>query len=132
MPLAPGQRTVSDELAEPLPMSLAAISKHIRVLEQSGLIQRSVQRRTHVSRLNAKPLADAQKWLSFYGTFWNERFDALEDLCFNKLERTFGARTQLITKTKMIGGNAECPLPRKIALPHSRVGSRRGSSLTPS
>ena len=77
--LASGERTVS-ELAEPLPISLAAVSKHIQVLEQSGLIQRSVQWRTHVCSLNAKPLAEAQKWLSFYEMFWNERFDALEDL----------------------------------------------------
>ncbi|HET6390672.1 metalloregulator ArsR/SmtB family transcription factor [Hyphomicrobium sp.] len=77
--LATGERSVS-ELAEPLPISLAAVSKHIQVLEQSGLIHRSVQWRTHVCSLNAKPLAEAQRWLSFYEMFWNERFDALEDL----------------------------------------------------
>jgi DNA-binding transcriptional ArsR family regulator len=77
--LASGERTVS-ELAEPLPMSLAAASKHIRVLEESGLVRRSITWRTHVCSLNAEPLAAAQQWLSFYEVFWNERFDALEEL----------------------------------------------------
>jgi DNA-binding transcriptional ArsR family regulator len=77
--LARGERTVS-ELAEPLPMSLAAVSKHIRVLEESGLIRRSVRWRTHMCSLNAQPLAAAQKWLDFYEVFWNERFDALDEL----------------------------------------------------
>jgi DNA-binding transcriptional ArsR family regulator len=77
--LASGERTVT-ELAEPLPMSLAAVSKHIKVLEESGLVSRSVQWRTHVCSLNAEPLAAAQKWLNFYEQFWTERLDALEDL----------------------------------------------------
>ena len=77
--LASGERTVS-EIAEPLPMSLAAASKHIKVLEQSGLVRRSVRWRTHMCSLNAQPLAAAQKWLSFYEEFWNERFDALDEL----------------------------------------------------
>jgi DNA-binding transcriptional ArsR family regulator len=77
--LVSGERTVS-EIAEPLPMSLAAASKHIKVLEQSGLVRRSVCWRTHMCSLNARPLAAAQKWLSFYEEFWNERFDALDEL----------------------------------------------------
>lgn len=77
--LAAGEHTVS-ELAEPLPMSLAAASKHIKVLEESGLITRSVRWRTHVCSLNAEPLASVQKWLNFYERFWNERFDALDAL----------------------------------------------------
>jgi DNA-binding transcriptional ArsR family regulator len=77
--LASGERTVG-ELAEPLPISLAAASKHIKVLEDSGLVQRSIQWRTHVCRLNAAPLAVAQKWLGFYEVFWNERLDVLEEL----------------------------------------------------
>jgi len=77
--LASGECTVS-ELAEPLPMSLAAVSKHIKVLEKSGLVRRSIRWRTHICSLNAAPLGAAQKWLSFYEIFWNERFDALEEL----------------------------------------------------
>jgi len=77
--LAAGEHTVG-ELAEPLPMSLAAVSKHIRVLEASGLVSRSVHWRTHRCSLNAEPLAAVQKWLSFYEQFWDERFDALDAL----------------------------------------------------
>lgn len=77
--LAGGSLTVS-ELAEPLPMSLAAASKHIKVLEESGLLRRDVQWRTHLCTLNAKPLASAQTWLDFYEQFWDERFDALEEI----------------------------------------------------
>lgn len=77
--LANGELTVG-ELAEPLPMSLAAASKHIKVLEQSGLVRRSVRWRTHVCALNAKPLAAAKDWISFYEQFWDERFGVLEEL----------------------------------------------------
>lgn len=81
--LASGARTVS-ELAEPLPMSLAAASKHIKVLEDSGLLTRKVKWRTHLCTINAKPLARAQSYLGFYEQFWNERFDALEELFLSK------------------------------------------------
>jgi DNA-binding transcriptional ArsR family regulator len=84
--LATGEHTIS-ELAEPLPMSLAAVSKHIKVLEDSGLVQRKVRWRTHVCSLNADPLAAAQRWLDFYESFWSERFDALNELFSNKKKR---------------------------------------------
>lgn len=74
--LTAGPRTVS-QLAEPLPMSLAAASKHIKVLEQSGLLQKNVQWRTHLCALNAAPLAAARTWIDEYEAFWDERFDAL-------------------------------------------------------
>lgn len=77
--LARNERTVG-ELAQPFAISLAAASKHIRALENAGLIQREVLGRTHVCRLNPKPLATAHEWLSFYQQFWTERLDALEQL----------------------------------------------------
>jgi DNA-binding transcriptional ArsR family regulator len=77
--LARGECTVS-ELAQPFPMSLAAASKHIKVLEGVGLIRREVRGRTHMCRLDPGPLAMAHEWLSFYECFWNARFDKLEDL----------------------------------------------------
>lgn len=77
--LAGGQRTVG-ELAAPFDMSLAAASKHIKALERAGLIRRSVQGRTHLCRLDARPLADAQAWISFYERFWSSRLDVLEGL----------------------------------------------------
>ena len=77
--LADGERTVSD-LAKPFAMSLAAASKHIKVLEGAGLIRREVRGRTHVCRLEPGPLASAHEWLSFYERFWSSRLDMLEQL----------------------------------------------------
>jgi DNA-binding transcriptional ArsR family regulator len=75
--LAAGELTVG-ELAAPLRMSLAAASKHVQVLERAGLIERSIDGRRHVCRLDATPLAQATQWLRFYERFWSERLDALD------------------------------------------------------
>jgi DNA-binding transcriptional ArsR family regulator len=77
--LAQGERTVS-QLAEPFAMSLAAASKHIRVLESAGLIRRDIRGRTHHCRLDPAPLLTAQEWLSHYERFWTRRLDTLEAL----------------------------------------------------
>jgi DNA-binding transcriptional ArsR family regulator len=77
--LAAGERSVG-ELAAPFDMSLAAASKHIKVLESAGLIRREIRGRTHVCRLDAAPLADAQAWLASYERFWTSRLDALDRL----------------------------------------------------
>src|SRR5262245_61662090 len=77
--LTDGERTVS-QLAEPFAMSLAAASKHIKVLEGAGLIRREVRGRTHLCRLEPGPLASAHEWLSFYERFWTSRLDVLERL----------------------------------------------------
>jgi DNA-binding transcriptional ArsR family regulator len=77
--LAIGERTVS-ELAQPFAMSLAAASKHIKVLEGAGLIRREVRGRMHFCRLEPGPLASAHEWLGFYERFWNSRLDLLEQL----------------------------------------------------
>jgi DNA-binding transcriptional ArsR family regulator len=77
--LAGGERTVS-QLAEPFAISLAAASKHIKALENAGLIRREVRGRTHICRLAPGPLASAHEWLSFYERFWNNRLDELERL----------------------------------------------------
>jgi DNA-binding transcriptional ArsR family regulator len=77
--LADGQRTVG-ELAAPFDMSLAAASKHIKALEKAGLVRRTVQGRTHICRLEARPMEDAHEWINFYRRFWSERFDVLETL----------------------------------------------------
>lgn len=77
--LAEGERTVSD-LAAPFEMSLAAASKHIRVLEKAGLIRREIRWRTHFCHLEPGPLAEAHAWLARYERFWTDRLDALEGL----------------------------------------------------
>lgn len=68
------------ELAEPLDMSLAAVSKHLTVLERAGLVRRTAAGRRHVCRLQAAPLAEASAWLRFYERFWDERLGALDVL----------------------------------------------------
>src|SRR5271166_2517149 len=77
--LAGGERTVG-QLAQPYAISLAAASKHIKVLESAGLIRRQVRGRTHICRLDPGPLASAQEWLSFYERFWTSRLDVLDRL----------------------------------------------------
>lgn len=77
--LGGGERTVS-QLAEPFAISLAAASKHIKVLEQAGLLRREIRGRTHVCRLDPGPLASAHQWLGIYERFWTEHLDVLERL----------------------------------------------------
>jgi DNA-binding transcriptional ArsR family regulator len=77
--LAAGERTVG-QLAQPFAISLAAASKHIKVLESAGLIRREVRGRTHLCRLDPGPLAPAYEWLSFYERFWTDRLELLERL----------------------------------------------------
>jgi DNA-binding transcriptional ArsR family regulator len=66
------------ELATPLTMSLAATSKHIKVLERAGLVEQTVAGRRHLCHLVALPLVPAVDWLRSYEHFWEERLDALD------------------------------------------------------
>jgi DNA-binding transcriptional ArsR family regulator len=77
--LTAGERTVS-ELAEPFAMSLAAASKHVKVLERAGIVRRTVVGRTHRCRLDAERLERAHAWLRRYERYWTDRLDALETL----------------------------------------------------
>lgn len=76
--LAQGEASVT-ELAAPFDVSLPAVSKHLRVLEQSGLMRRHKEGRVHHCRLVAGPLQDAAEWLAFYERFWEGKLDALAD-----------------------------------------------------
>jgi DNA-binding transcriptional ArsR family regulator len=67
------------ELAEPFAMSLPAISKHLKVLENAGLIARGREAQWRPCRLEAGPLKDAADWLEDYRRFWEQSFDRLED-----------------------------------------------------
>jgi DNA-binding transcriptional ArsR family regulator len=66
------------DLAREFPISLNSVSKHIRMLERAGLLQRSVRGREHLLSLNAEPLAEAVAWMAHYRRFWEGRLDALE------------------------------------------------------
>lgn len=68
------------ELAAPFDISLAAASKHIKVLEGAGLVEREVQGRTHLCRLDARPMHAGMEWIRHYEQFWDQRLDALESL----------------------------------------------------
>lgn len=75
--LALGEKSIG-ELAGPLAMSFAGASKHVRVLEEAGLLLRRKVGRTHLIQLNAAPLAEAEQWLRQWENFWNVRLDRLE------------------------------------------------------
>ena len=66
------------ELAAPFPISLNAVSKHIRMLEGARLVRRRRAGREHFLSLNRKPLDDAARWLETQRTLWTERLDALD------------------------------------------------------
>lgn len=75
--LADGEATVK-ELAEPFPLSVQAVSHHLKVLEQAGLITRGRTAQLRPSRLRAEPLGHAVEWLEKYRPFWEDSFDSLE------------------------------------------------------
>jgi DNA-binding transcriptional ArsR family regulator len=77
--LALGAKSIG-ELAEPFAMTLAGASKHVKVLEDAGLITRRKAGRTHVISIDAKPLEEAERWLRQWEKFWNVRLDRLEAL----------------------------------------------------
>jgi DNA-binding transcriptional ArsR family regulator len=74
--LAEGERSVG-ELAEPFEISLPAVSKHLKVLEQAGLISRGRDAQRRPCRIEAAPLRDLAGWLAHYRHFWDESLDHL-------------------------------------------------------
>ena len=87
--LAEGEINVGS-LAERFPISLNGVSKHVKVLERAGLVERTVQGREHRLRFNAEPLREASLWLEHYRAFWDARLAALESFLLEK-ERGAGA-----------------------------------------
>ena len=77
--LASGELSVN-ELAKPFKMSQPAISKHLKVLERAGLISRGRDGQRRPCRIEAEPLAEADKWLEEYRKIWESAFDRLDDL----------------------------------------------------
>jgi len=76
--LTRGEATVS-ELAEPFPITMQAVSKHLKVLERAGLITRGRSAQLRPSRLQGEALREASDWLSAYRAFWSDSFDRLDD-----------------------------------------------------
>lgn len=75
--LSDGERNIG-ELAAPHAMSFAAASKHVQVLENAGLLKRRAEGRARVCALQARPLAEAERWIAFYQRFWMQQLDALD------------------------------------------------------
>jgi DNA-binding transcriptional ArsR family regulator len=75
--LAEGEATVN-ELAEPFPVTVQAISKHLRVLERAGLITRGRAAQLRPSRFDGAPLREVDDWLIKYRRFWDASFDRLD------------------------------------------------------
>lgn len=84
--LAQQEHTVS-ELAAHFQMSLAAVSKHLKVLEQAKIISRRVEGRRHHLQLVPEQLTDALDWISVYRNFWQKRMSALREILEDKEEK---------------------------------------------
>jgi len=85
--LAQGEAVVT-ELAEPYDMSLAAISKHLTVLEKAELIKRHKDGRIRRCELQAAPLETAADWITFYKQFWDAQLDSLENYLESSIKQT--------------------------------------------
>ena len=81
--LTEGSTTIG-ELAKPFEMSSPAISKHMKILEKAGLIERRITGSQHHCTLSTGTLKTAEDWINFHRTFWESRLDALDDLLRNQ------------------------------------------------
>ena len=81
--LAEGSTTIG-ELAKPFEMSSPAISKHMKILENAGLIKRRIKGRQHHCNLTTGALKTAEDWINFHREFWEGRLDTLDDLLRNQ------------------------------------------------
>ncbi len=92
--LAFGEASVI-EIAAPFEMSQPAVSKHLKVLERAGLIERDVDKQRRPARLKAEPMAAAVRWLEEFREFWSSSFDQLDGLLEElKKTETKGAKNE--------------------------------------
>jgi DNA-binding transcriptional ArsR family regulator len=92
--LAEGQASVN-EIAAPFDMSQPAVSRHLKVLERAGLIERDIDRQRRPARLNAQAMAAAVDWLNEFKAFWGTSFDQLDDvLTLMKQDEAKGSRDE--------------------------------------
>jgi DNA-binding transcriptional ArsR family regulator len=85
--LAESDSRVTD-LAAAFPISLNSTSKHIRVLENTGLVLRTVRGREHILHLHAAPLSEASAWIEHYRRFWTDQLAALDAFVTNRNKNT--------------------------------------------
>lgn len=86
--LSKGTELTVSELAEPLEMSLPAASKHLKILERAGLLDRRRDGQRFYMQINPGPLQNASEWLQYYEKFWTESFDRLNDYLADSIEKT--------------------------------------------
>jgi DNA-binding transcriptional ArsR family regulator len=91
--LADGDATVGT-LADRFPISFNGVSKHVKVLERAGLVQRTIHGREHRLKLNPAPLREAAHWLEHYRAFWEMRLDALEAFLAKQQRSTTSGRAR--------------------------------------
>ena len=89
--LARGQASVN-EIAAPFEISQPAVSRHLKVLERAGLIERDIDEQRRPARLKAEPMAGAVDWLSEFKAFWGTSFDQLDDV-LAQMKQTEGKST---------------------------------------
>ena len=75
--LSQGEMSVAD-LSRPFAITKSAITKHVKILENTGLLERRIEGRTHFCKLNPLPIRQASEWIRFYEQYWNDKFDALD------------------------------------------------------
>jgi DNA-binding transcriptional ArsR family regulator len=110
--LVQGETSVS-ELAAPYKMSLPAVSKHLRVLEDAGLVKRHKDGRVHRCRLVAEPMKDAAEWIERYRQFWEHQFDALADYLEEESRKEEASKWQApLPDPKPKSKSEECSRPR--------------------
>jgi DNA-binding transcriptional ArsR family regulator len=122
--LARGEAIVT-ELAEPFRVSLPAVSKHVRVLETAGLLEREVDGRVHRCRLAARPMKNAAAWLQQYRAFWEVQFDALAKY----LETNVSKENQ---SWQAHGKAKQAPVSRSKSAGRSRRRAKKSSPRGPS
>jgi DNA-binding transcriptional ArsR family regulator len=81
------EKTVG-QIAQPYRVSLAAVSKHLKVLEKVRLINREKRGSFQFVRINAAPMKEAERWLSYYEKFWNQQLDAVTEFFIEKKKRS--------------------------------------------
>jgi len=92
--LSTGEKSVN-ELANPFPMSLPAISKHLKVLERAGLVERSRDAQWRPCKIQTKPLQDASEWLAPYRKIWESRLNQLDSYLTDIQERDMEEKNDL-------------------------------------
>jgi DNA-binding transcriptional ArsR family regulator len=96
--LAGGEETVGT-LADRFPISFNGVSKHVKVLERAGLVQRAIRGREHRLKLNPTPLRQAARWLEHYRAFWEMRLDGLEAFLAKQPRPTTSGRARQTGQT---------------------------------